>query len=51
MKEKDMIEIIGNFNTARCFATTIEDGARGQIKAQTAKELDTGVRFLWSSGS
>ncbi len=20
-------------------------------KAQTAKELDTGVRFLWSSGS
>lgn len=23
-----MIEIIGNFNTARVFATTLEDGAR-----------------------
>ncbi len=28
-----MIEIIGNFNTARVFATTLEDGAREQIKA------------------
>ena len=28
-----MIEIIGNFNTARVFATTLEDGARDQIKA------------------
>ena len=27
-----MIEIIGNFNTARVFATTLEDGAREQIK-------------------
>lgn len=27
-----MIEIIGNFNTARVFATTLDDGARGQIK-------------------
>ncbi len=28
-----MIEIMGKFNTARCFATTLEDGAREQIKA------------------
>ena len=28
-----MIEIIGTFNTARVFATTLEDGAREQIKA------------------
>ena len=28
-----MIEIIGNFNTAKCFATTLEDGAREQIQA------------------
>lgn len=28
-----MIEITGSFNTAKCFATTIEDGAREQIKA------------------
>ena len=28
-----MIEIIGQFNTAKCFATTVEDGAREQIKA------------------
>ena len=28
-----MIEIIGTFNTAKCFATTLEDGAREQIKA------------------
>lgn len=28
-----MIEIIGQFNTAKCFATTIEDGAREQIQA------------------
>ena len=28
-----MIEIIGQFNTAKCFATTLEDGAREQIKA------------------
>lgn len=28
-----MIEIIGKFNTAKCFATTIEDGAREQIQA------------------
>ena len=28
-----MIEIIGNFNTAKCFASTLEDGAREQIKA------------------
>ena len=27
-----MIEIIGDFNTAKCFATTLEDGAREQIK-------------------
>ena len=27
-----MIEIIGNFNTARVFATTLEDGAHEQIK-------------------
>ena len=27
-----MIEIIGNFNTAKCFTGQIEDGARGQIK-------------------
>ena len=27
-----MIEIIGNFNTAKCFATTLDDGAREQIK-------------------
>lgn len=27
-----MIEIIGNFNTVRVFATTLEDGAREQIK-------------------
>ena len=27
-----MIEIIGNSNTARAFATTLEDGAREQIK-------------------
>ena len=28
-----MIEIIGNFNTAKCFASTLEDGAHEQIKA------------------
>ncbi len=28
-----MREIIGKYNTAKCFATTIEDGAREQIKA------------------
>ena len=28
-----MIEIIGQFNTAKCFTTTLEDGAREQIKA------------------
>ena len=28
-----MIEIIGQFNTAKCFATTVEDGAMQQIKA------------------
>ena len=28
-----MIEIIGKFNTAKCFATTLEDGAREQIHA------------------
>ena len=28
-----MIEILGKFNTAKCFATTIEDGAKEQIKA------------------
>lgn len=28
-----MIEIIGTFNTAKCFASTLEDGAREQIKA------------------
>ena len=27
-----MIEIIGNFNTARVFATTLEESAREQIK-------------------
>lgn len=27
-----MIEIIGNYNTAKCFASTLEDGAREQIK-------------------
>ena len=27
-----MIEIIGQFNTAKCFATTLEDSAREQIK-------------------
>jgi len=28
-----MIEIIGQFNTAKCFATTVEEGAIAQIKA------------------
>ena len=28
-----MIEIIGQFNTAKCFATTVHEGAIGQIKA------------------
>ena len=28
-----MLEIKGNFNTAKCFATTVEDGAFEQIKA------------------
>ena len=28
-----MIEIIGKHNTARCFATTVEDGAQEQIRA------------------
>ena len=28
-----MIEIIGQFNTAKCFATTVDEGAIGQIKA------------------
>ena len=28
-----MIEIIGKFNIAKCFATTLEDGAREQIQA------------------
>ena len=28
-----MIEIIGKFNTAKCFATTLEDGAHEQIQA------------------
>jgi len=28
-----MIEIMGTFNTAKCFASTLEDGAREQIKA------------------
>ena len=27
-----MIEIVGHFNTARCFATTLEDGAREQLQ-------------------
>ena len=27
-----MIEIIGQFNTARCFATTLEETAREQIR-------------------
>ena len=27
-----MIEIIGQFNTAKCFASTIEEGAREQIR-------------------
>ncbi len=27
-----MIEIIGTFNTAKCFASTLEDGAREQIR-------------------
>jgi len=27
-----MIEIIGKYNTAKCFATTVDDGAREQIK-------------------
>lgn len=27
-----MIEIKGNFNTAKCFASTLEDGAREQLK-------------------
>ena len=27
-----MIEIIGQFNTAKCFATTLDDGAREQLK-------------------
>ena len=27
-----MIEINGIYNTAKCFATTVEDGARKQIK-------------------
>ena len=27
-----MIEIIGNFNTAKCFATTVGDNAAEQIK-------------------
>ena len=28
-----MTEIIGQYNTAKCFATTLDDGAREQIKA------------------
>ena len=28
-----MIELIGTYNTARVFATTVEDGAREQIQA------------------
>ena len=27
-----MIEIIGNYNTAKCYASTLEDGAREQIR-------------------
>ena len=27
-----MIEIIGQFNTAKCFASTLEDGAREQLR-------------------
>ena len=27
-----MIEIIGTFNTAKCFATTLDDGAREQLR-------------------
>ena len=38
-----MIEIIGNFNTAKCFATTLEDGAREQIK-QVCDTLHTLAR-------
>ena len=32
LKENDMIEITGKYNTAKCFATTVEEGAREQIK-------------------
>ena len=28
-----MLEIIGTYNTAKCFATTVDDGAREQIRA------------------
>ena len=37
MKGENMIEIIGNYNTAKCFASTLEDGAREQIKTVCSK--------------
>ena len=40
-----MIEIIGRFNTAKCFATTLDDGAREQIKAVCDTEAFSSSRI------
>ena len=43
-----MIDIIGKFNTAKCFASTIEDGAREQIKTvcDTEAFADCKIRIM-----
>lgn len=43
-----MIEIIGQFNTAKCFATTLEQGAYEQIKAVCDTEAfsNSGIRIM-----
>ena len=39
-----MIEIIGNFNTARVFATTLEDGALSTAVPELRKVLSHDLR-------
>ncbi len=43
-----MLEIVGAYNTAKCFATTVDDGAREQIKAvcDTHAFADAKIRIM-----
>ena len=43
-----MLEIVGVYNTAKCFATTVDDGAREQIKAvcDTHAFADAKIRIM-----